>query len=163
MDILIGRKQKGFTIIEVLIVLAIAGLILVVVFLAVPQLQKNTRDNARQAVVTRLSAEIETYAANNQGSYPFKEPGTGSGTIEDFKSRYYSTIAKKNPSTGGDYLIAFAAADDDNPTADQLLIHRGANCKGESAIGTSSSPSALKYAIRISLDRPGTYFCLDKG
>ena len=34
------RKSEGFTIIEVLVVLAIAGLIMVVVFLAVPALQR---------------------------------------------------------------------------------------------------------------------------
>ncbi|HPW47952.1 MAG TPA: prepilin-type N-terminal cleavage/methylation domain-containing protein, partial [Candidatus Saccharibacteria bacterium] len=35
------KDQKGFTIIEVLIVLAIAALILLIVFLAVPALQRN--------------------------------------------------------------------------------------------------------------------------
>ena len=41
-------NQEGFTIIEVLIVLAIAGLIMVVVFLAVPNLQKSQRNNSRK-------------------------------------------------------------------------------------------------------------------
>jgi prepilin-type N-terminal cleavage/methylation domain-containing protein len=35
------NNKKGFTIIEVLIVLAIAGVIMVIVFLAVPALQRN--------------------------------------------------------------------------------------------------------------------------
>jgi prepilin-type N-terminal cleavage/methylation domain-containing protein len=35
------KRQQGFTIIEVLIVLAIAALILLIVFLAVPALQRN--------------------------------------------------------------------------------------------------------------------------
>src|SRR5690242_13565320 len=65
------NANKGFTIIEVLIVLAIAGLILAIVFLAVPQLQRNSRDNQRQNVGTRLAAELNTYSGNNQGSYPF--------------------------------------------------------------------------------------------
>ncbi|MDQ3065292.1 MAG: prepilin-type N-terminal cleavage/methylation domain-containing protein, partial [bacterium] len=37
----IKNNNKGFTIIEVLIVLAIAGLIMLIVFLAVPALQRN--------------------------------------------------------------------------------------------------------------------------
>ena len=46
----IGKKRaEGFTIIEVLIVLAIAGLILLVVFLAVPALQRNARNTQRNA------------------------------------------------------------------------------------------------------------------
>lgn len=156
-------KAQGFTIIEVLIVLAIAGIILTIVFLAVPQLQRNTRDNQRQSVVTRVSAELETYAANNQGNYPFNTSGTGAGTLADFNSRYFNTIDKKNPSTGNDYTIVFAAADGTNPTADQLLIHRGADCSGESAVGTGSSTTVRKYAVRVLLDRANTYFCLDKG
>ena len=42
------KKDQGFTIIEVLIVLAIAGLIILIVFLAVPALQRNSRNTQRK-------------------------------------------------------------------------------------------------------------------
>jgi prepilin-type N-terminal cleavage/methylation domain-containing protein len=42
------KREAGFTIIEVLIVLAIAALILLIVFLAVPALQRNARNNSYQ-------------------------------------------------------------------------------------------------------------------
>ena len=92
----IKRLSRGFTIIEVMIVLVIAGLILVIVFLAIPQLQRTQRDNARQSAVVRLKSEMETYASNNQGLYPFG-PGFsvdcsgGSYTVgnwNDFYCRY---------------------------------------------------------------------------
>lgn len=73
-NLLKTKRTSGFTIIEVMIVLAIAGLIMVIVFIAVPQLQRNQRDNTRQNTVNRLKAEIETYAGNNQGQYPFGGP-----------------------------------------------------------------------------------------
>jgi prepilin-type N-terminal cleavage/methylation domain-containing protein len=38
------RYRTGFTIIEVMIVLAIAGLILLIVFLAVPALEREARN-----------------------------------------------------------------------------------------------------------------------
>ena len=41
------KRDEGFTIIEVLIVLAIAGLIMLIVFLAVPALQRNSRNTQR--------------------------------------------------------------------------------------------------------------------
>lgn len=63
-------KQKGFTIIEVMIVLAIAGLILVVVLIAIPQLQRNQRNEQRRSVASRIVAEINNYAGNNNGVYP---------------------------------------------------------------------------------------------
>ena len=43
-------------------VLAIAGLIMAVVFLAVPQLQRSARDSQRKDLVSRIKSEIETYA-----------------------------------------------------------------------------------------------------
>jgi prepilin-type N-terminal cleavage/methylation domain-containing protein len=78
-DLLKTKRAEGFTIIEVMIVLAIAGLIMVIVFIAVPQLQRNQRDNARQNIANRVKAEIETYAGNNQGLYPFGAVNAGAG------------------------------------------------------------------------------------
>lgn len=159
----LNKPNRGFTIIEVMIVLAIAGLILAIVFIAVPQLQRNTRDNQRQNVASRLKAELETYASNNQGKYPFSAAVSGSGTLADFQTRYYTTIEKKNPSTGNDYSVSFAANDAANPTADQILIHRAASCNGENATGTGASTTTNKYAVRMALDRNNTYYCLDNG
>ena len=59
------NKAKGFTIIEVLIVLAIAALILLVVFLAVPGLQRAQKNNAAKADVHKIAAAILNYEANN--------------------------------------------------------------------------------------------------
>lgn len=42
------KLNKGFTIIEVVLVLAIAGLIFLAVFLALPALQRNQRDTQRK-------------------------------------------------------------------------------------------------------------------
>ena len=61
------KKNKGFTIIEVLIVLAIAGLIMLVVFLAVPALQRNSRNNARNADAARIAGAINECLSNNNG------------------------------------------------------------------------------------------------
>lgn len=65
-----NRNQQGFTIIEVLIVLAIAGLIMVVVFLAVPALQRNSRNNSRTTDINNLSSAVAEYSANNEGKLP---------------------------------------------------------------------------------------------
>ena len=70
------RKQEGFTIIEVLIVLAIAGLILLIVFLAVPALQRNSRNTQRKSDVSALLAGINDYAGNSNGGAPAYCTGT---------------------------------------------------------------------------------------
>lgn len=65
-----GLRQQGFTIIEVLIVLAIAGLIMVVVFLAVPALQRSGRNNALNTNANGVLTAVGNYVSNNGGSLP---------------------------------------------------------------------------------------------
>ncbi|MEI7758807.1 MAG: type II secretion system protein [bacterium] len=66
----IKSKQEGFTIIEVLIVLAIAALILLVVFLAVPGLQRSQANNSAKNDATRIAASITNFVSNNNGILP---------------------------------------------------------------------------------------------
>lgn len=64
------KSKKGFTIIEVVLVLAIAGLIFLAVFLALPALQRGQRDNQRRQDYSALSAAITSYLTNNNGNLP---------------------------------------------------------------------------------------------
>jgi prepilin-type N-terminal cleavage/methylation domain-containing protein len=66
------KRQQGFTIIEVLIVLAIAALILLIVFLAVPALQRSSRNNSTRQEAADVLAAVNDYVANNNGSSPNK-------------------------------------------------------------------------------------------
>jgi prepilin-type N-terminal cleavage/methylation domain-containing protein len=65
---LIKKDTRGFTIIEVLIVLAIAGLIMLIVFLAVPALQRNSRNTQRANDASRALAAINECLSNNSGN-----------------------------------------------------------------------------------------------
>lgn len=64
------RKSEGFTIIEVLIVLAIAGLIMLIVFLAVPALQRSSRNTQRKNDVSSILGAVTDYTNNNGGTLP---------------------------------------------------------------------------------------------
>ncbi|MBP9820940.1 type II secretion system protein [Candidatus Saccharibacteria bacterium] len=63
-------NQKGFTIIEVLIVLAIAGLIMLIVFLAVPALQRNSRNTTARSEASTVLGGVNEFLANNNGKLP---------------------------------------------------------------------------------------------
>lgn len=63
-------NSKGFTIIEVLIVLAIAGLIMLIVFLAVPALQRNSRNTQLRSDVSSILGHVNEYMSNNSGDVP---------------------------------------------------------------------------------------------
>lgn len=53
--------RRGFTIIEVVVVLAIAGLIFSIVFWALPNLRKNQRDIARRTHLFHVIAEMDNF------------------------------------------------------------------------------------------------------
>ena len=55
-------EQKGFTIIEVMIVLAIAGLIILIVFLAVPALQRNGRNTQQKRRRPGISCNLNLHS-----------------------------------------------------------------------------------------------------
>lgn len=71
------QKTKGFTIIEVVLVLAIAGLIFLMVFLALPALQRSQRDTARKDDLSRLVAAATSFRSNNGGTSPFTFNASG--------------------------------------------------------------------------------------
>ena len=65
-----GSKKKGFTIIEAVLVLAVAGLIFIMVFVALPALQRSQRDNARREDMMTFIAKAKDYSQNNRGALP---------------------------------------------------------------------------------------------
>jgi len=61
------KQTEGFTIIEVLIVLAIAGLIILIVLLAVPALQRNARNTKIKSDVSAILGGTSEFASINNG------------------------------------------------------------------------------------------------
>lgn len=78
-----NRKEEGFTIIEVLIVLAIAGLIMLIVFLAVPALQRTQRNTARKNDVARIGGAATEWLNNNNGAAMTLGDASSAGTAQD--------------------------------------------------------------------------------
>jgi len=72
----IKKNKKGFTIIETMIVLAIAGLIMLIVFLAVPALQRSARNTQRKNDAGNIASGISTWISNHNGTVPGYETGT---------------------------------------------------------------------------------------
>lgn len=60
------NSKKGFTIIEVVLVLAIAGLIFLMVFVAYPALRRNQSDTARRNDLSRFISQLAQYKSNNR-------------------------------------------------------------------------------------------------
>lgn len=133
------KHRQGFTIIEVVLVLAIAGLIFMMVFLALPALQRSQRDTQRSDDISRLAAQLTQYKTDHRGALP-SAPGGGS---------YYGVLAKLNESTntvtttaiGGtnstpwktfydSYLTQNGATTFEDPGGNPYSLSIG-NCKGQ--------------------------------
>lgn len=77
------NNKKGFTIIEVVLVLAIAGLIFLMVFLALPALQRSQRDTQRRTNLSRMQAALTQYKTAHRGKLPKDQK-----ELTDFLSSY---------------------------------------------------------------------------
>lgn len=163
------KHNQGFTIVEVLMVLAVAGLIFAIVFAAVPRVQRGRRDTERKQQLATLIAEIESYGSNNRGNFPsttVNNPGIGSPTGEiitliesfietssdDFADPLTSTSYKESinnstsvvgvfPQNTGD--IYYSSQASCNSTNDQL----------------EAEPVGRTFGAVIKLENG--YFCLD--
>lgn len=65
-----GEQARGFTIIEVVLVLAIAALIFLMIFIALPALQRGQANTARKSDASTIASAINTYRTNTNGRLP---------------------------------------------------------------------------------------------
>jgi prepilin-type N-terminal cleavage/methylation domain-containing protein len=79
------NNQKGFTLIELVIVLAIGALIIAGVLLAVRGAQQSRRDTERKNFAATTGSNLEQSASNHSGAYPSQ---TGGATIANFNAQY---------------------------------------------------------------------------
>lgn len=139
------RNNKGFTIIEVVLVLAIAGLIFLVVFLALPQLQASRRDTQRKSDASRFLAAIENSAGNHNGVYP--KAGKTTGLV---------------PGTSdSEWADANIAGDFKDPSSADFY---GPYLTSQPAVGDITDPGTIYYSLKASCKSDGTdgFVTLDK-
>ena len=177
------NSKKGFTIIEVVLVLAIAGLIFLMVFVALPALQRSQRDTARRNDMSRVDTSLIQYQTNNQDTGNGDLPGAsdwawgdanGEGdTFPDtcqnneackFLQRYMNSGTDSTTNTfkdpDGTYYnleIGSGAWSENLPTMDYTIyVRTGAKCSGETAVAAQ----ARHFAILYRLEGAGIY-CID--
>ena len=100
-----AMKKRGFTIIEVVLVLAIAGLIFIMVFIALPALQRAQRNTERRNNIALIKSAFERWRTNNSktvtDSYSSRYKENGFCT---FYNRYLTDLF--DPATGEPYKVA---------------------------------------------------------
>lgn len=152
----IHRKEKGFTIIEVVLVLAIAGLIFLMVFIALPALQRSQRDTQRKNDLSRLQTALTSYQSNNRGALPSGTSGSETTTWPSFVTRYIRTAGDTfTDPTGEDYIVStIATLPDEFDAANPVIVATiDATCDGESLVMGQGS---RKVAFQMKLEGNGT-------
>ena len=164
-----NRTVGGFTIIEVVLVLAIAGLIFLMVFLALPALQRSQRDTQRKDDLSRINTQITNYQSSNRGKIPTAGSGTGgiigSGGFVQNYLKGSGSVASSNeyadPSTGTGYSFTISTT---NPNQGQVNYQTGRICGTDGAAVSSDSgitATARNYVLRTSLEGQITPYCVD--
>ena len=133
-------QPAGFTIIEVALVLAIAGLIFLVVFLALPALQKSQRDTARRQDVAKAVAAIQQYYADGgdgKTGMPTGTCGVGYRAIADDGSPLgpYLRNAGLSSNTTRVVILQMDNCTTSHPGAGALEITIGDKCGAKIASG----------------------------
>lgn len=144
----VKKNSQGFTIIEVLIVLAIAGLIMLVVFLAVPALQRNSRNTRRKQDVAAILGSLSEWISNNNGSLP-ATTCTGA-TPCAFFSNFTPAIYDKTTATGIIYTVQNSRSTLTAVTdADVVKIYTFAKCSGTAPTDTGATARSViaLYAV----------------
>lgn len=131
------QNNKGFTIIEVMIVLAIAGLIILIVLLAVPALQRNGRNTTLKNDATKVAAAVSEFKSNNDGVQP-----TSISTTQ---------VTGPAGTTPANYQLSagMAVTNTAAPAVGAIGTQVGAACPG------STSPAARSVAVRYQVEPSG--------
>ena len=173
-----GELNKGgFTIIEVVLVLAVAGLIFIMVFVALPALQRSQRDNDRRDDMMDFIGKVKQSQTNNRGALPKGAPvdvtAASGGNANEWGGFYRDYLGNRFMDPDGEaYKLKVvecysSKATDGSPCADDvvemlsvvkngkfpyenysLLVVTKAKCNGTEIVA-SNNPRNLAVTYRL--------------
>lgn len=144
-------NSEGFTIIEVIIVLAIAGLILLIVLLAVPALQRNARNTAIKTDASAVASGISDFESNNNGATPTKFTATGgevtfaNATISTGATSKVQGADTINGSTTGASFASKTRPVLASAAAGAIYVDAGESCPQNNVVTASTRAFAIYY------------------
>jgi len=155
---------KGFTIIEVVLVLAIAGLIFLMVFIALPALQAGQRDTARKSDVSNVASAITSYVGTNRGNFPAKGETLDAqlGASGEGATKTYSSLSNniKTVTVNLGEVVGETKVTDGKITVYTGMVCNSAVANGEETI-TLKKGTARQFATVTKLEGGnGSGYCL---
>ncbi|HEY0965216.1 MAG TPA: type II secretion system protein [Candidatus Saccharimonadales bacterium] len=165
----VQKQEKGFTIIEVVLVLAIAALIFLMIFIALPALQRGQRDTARKNDANTVATAFNTWRGNHRGSLPNLASG-GTNDKTDFLNNYVKQLNQYDATDENSYDFGLEPGEDvkgggegeeatEGLSLDVIGIALRAQCN-DAGDGTESS-SSRSVAVLVRLEASNAIVCTD--
>jgi len=133
------KSSAGFSLVELLVVLAILGILFGLVISRTPLFRQKARDNRRAADIQRLTSSLEEYYSDNH-LYPGRaeeyEYSNQPNFFSDLKNQDYLTSNISDPLGSGTYLYSYYLSSDSSnyaicaplegeKTGDNIYYHSG--------------------------------------
>lgn len=135
------KDNQGFTIIEVLIVLAIAGLIMIIVFLAVPALQRNQRNQSFRTQANNIATAYQEVSANKGGAIL---AASDSGAVKDAaNSRDLTSITIAPHVAGNVSITGYTTA----------IIRTNATCAAADSAVATGGKTSRQIAVYFNIEK----------
>lgn len=156
-------KQQGFTLIESLVVLVLIALLLLVLFIAVPQAQKNSRNNRRRHDLSKFYSAITEYQRANSSNNraPFSTSSL-EPEFNDFQNEYLDSEFDIYTITHTDYLSVDHSL---TPEEDEIIYFPFHYCDNDPTtddVVRGTHTDSYVYAVVIGMEDDFTA-CLDNG
>lgn len=148
------KQSKGFTIIEVVLVLAIAALIFLMVFIALPALQANQRDTARKSDASTVAAAVQSFVSNERRALT-----TDNDDVDKLRS-YVESLDQYNAESADTLQVedTLAAGEDVTVDEDQINVYLENKCDGTTVKDGVDRSAAVFVKLEGS---GGSVYCVD--
>jgi general secretion pathway protein G len=141
------RKQEGFTIVELLIVIIVIGILATLVITTFTGVQQKARDTKRQTDINAINSQINAYNAQS-GNFPtLANMNTPAWVSTNLKGLEANALCDPKGACPGTLA--------DNPAANVYAYHVRAS-DGTTACDNSATPCAT-YTLTATLEGGGTF------
>lgn len=154
----ITYRRDGFTIIEIVLVLAVAALIFLMVFAAFSSLQRGEHDSRRTQDMNKIKLQLSNYGSSSRNGIP------SMGNINSFVEKYLRGSGNvagdeyTDPSTGEGY--SFVASTSDPADLGEVNYQTGVVCGVDGAV-TKSGANRRSFVLRVKLENQNSLLCVD--
>jgi prepilin-type N-terminal cleavage/methylation domain-containing protein len=160
------KRKNGFTLIEIILVLALAAIIMMMVFTALSAAQRARRDSQRKLDLATFFAKVEEYRANNADKHPSNQT-----ELDAFAATYFDH--RTDPLTGNPYVIDYWEANHNRrPVPGEILYGREHFCMVNDRVTSTDIINDLDPSTGMPTDfhhdhymmiyqEEGEYYCID--